>query len=205
MIVSDITSPFLSELFRGFESSALAHRFDTLLCDTNYSPRRAEADVRMLIEKKVRGVAVMTSELPPHLIEDFTANHVAVVSLDLGTVGPYAGNIRVDYACGIRQAIDHLRKLGHADIALVSGPKSLQSACIRREAFVTALHAYGLSAKRTVEGDHKVDGGMAAARILLRQRRFPTAILCSNDLDWSHGSDTRSRSPEPRRCFCHRI
>ena len=77
LIVSDITNPFFPELIRGFESAALGRRFDTLLCDTNYDPRRAESGVRMMIENKVRGVAIMTSELAPHLIEDLTANHVA--------------------------------------------------------------------------------------------------------------------------------
>jgi len=182
LIVSDITNPFFPELIRGFESAALGRRFDTLLCDTNYDPRRTEASVRMMIENKVRGVAVMTSELAPHLAEDLIANHVAVVSLDLGTSGLYTANIRVNYARGIRQAIDHLHKLGHNDFVFISGPQSLRSAMVRREAFVSALGSYGLSSERTVEGNHKVDGGMAATRTLLTQGTPPTAILCSNDL-----------------------
>jgi DNA-binding LacI/PurR family transcriptional regulator len=182
LIVSDITNPFFPELIRGFESAALGRRFDTLLCDTNYDPRRAESGVRMMIENKVRGVAIMTSELAPHLIEDLTANHVAVVSLDLGAVGSYTANIRVDYAQGIRQAINHLHKLGHSEIAFISGPLGVRSATVRREAFFSALHSYGLSSERTVEGDHQVGGGMAAARALLAQGKAPTAILCSNDL-----------------------
>jgi DNA-binding LacI/PurR family transcriptional regulator len=181
LIVSDITNPFFPELFRSFESAALARRFDTLLCDTNYDPRRTEACVRMLIENKVRGVAVMTSELAPHLTEDLTANHVAVVSLDLGAAGLYTANIRVDYARGIRQSIKHLHSLGHTDIAFITGPPGLRSARVRRDAFISALHSYGLSSERTVEGNHRVDGGMAAARTLLAQDP-PTAILCSNDL-----------------------
>lgn len=182
LIVSDIANPFFPELIRGFESAALKRRFDTLLFDTNYDPRRTEAGVRMMIENKVRGVAVMTSELAPHLIEDFTANHVAVVSLDLGTAGTFTANIRVDYDKGIRQAIDHLHGLGHKDIAFISGPAHLRSARIRREAFVRALNAYGLNPDRTVEGNHKVDGSVAATRILLGQPQPPTAVLCSNDL-----------------------
>lgn len=182
LIVSDITNPFFHELIRAFESAALERRFDTLLFDTNYDPRRTEAGVRMMIENKVRGVAIMTSELAPHLVEDFTANHVAVVSLDLGTVGLYSANIRVDYARGIHQAIDHLHKLGHRDIAFISGPANLLSAKIRRQAFVTALRKYGLGLERIVEGNHKVDGGVASARTLLAQGKAPTAILCSNDL-----------------------
>jgi DNA-binding LacI/PurR family transcriptional regulator len=182
LIVSDITNPFFPEIIRGFESAALERRFDTLLCDTNYDPRRSEACVRMMIENKVRGVAVMTSKLAPHLIEDLTANHVAVVSLDLGAAGFYTANLRVDYAQGIRQAISHLHSLGHKGIVFISGPQEVRSAMIRREAFVSSLRSHGLSAEHIVEGNHKADGGMRAAQTLLAQGNIPTAILCSNDL-----------------------
>lgn len=182
LIVSDITNPFFPELIRGFESAALKRRFDTLLCNTNYDPRRAEAGVRMMIGNKVRGVAVMTSELAPDLARDLTANEVAVVFLDLGAAGPYTANIRVSYECGIVQAIRHLHQLGHEDIAFISGPQRLRSATCRREAFAQALRSYGLNTEQTIEGNHKVDGGMAAARKLLAQDKLPTALLCSNDL-----------------------
>lgn len=182
LIVSDITNPFFPELIRGFESAAIQRRFDTLLSDTNYDPRRSEACVRTMIENKARGVAIMTSELAPHLIKDLTANHVAVVSLDLGHVGPYSANIRVDYGRGIEQAIKHLRNLGHRDIAFISGPQTLRSARVRREAFFNALLSYGPSTDNSVEGNHKIDGGFAAVRTLLERGKIPTAILCSNDL-----------------------
>lgn len=181
LIVSDITNPFFPELIRGFESAALERRFDVLLFDTNYIPRRTEAGVRMMIENKVRG-AVITSELAPHPIQDFTANHVAVVSLDLGSAGPHTANIRVDNCRGIRRAIDHLYGLGHKHIAFISGPANLRSARIRSEAFVSALHAHGLTPEQTVEGNHKVEGGATARRILLGKEQTPIAILCSNDL-----------------------
>lgn len=182
LIVSDITNPFFPELVRGFESAALERKLDTLLCDTNYDLRRTEAGVRMMIENKVRGVAIMTSKMAPELIDDLTANSVAVVSLDLGTVGQYSANIRVNYTRGVHQAIEHLHSLGHNDIAFISGPQAVRSAMVRREAFFNALNSHGLSSERIVEGDHRVAGGMAAARALFNNGKPPTAILCSNDL-----------------------
>lgn len=182
LIVSDITNPFFPELIRGFESAALKRHFDTLLCDTNYNPHRAESGVRMMIENKVRGVAVMTSELPSHLAEDLAANQIAVVFLGLGTAGPYTSNIRVNHKRGIREAIGHIHSLGHKDIAFISGPQGLRSARLRREAFISAMRAYELSQEQIIEGTHKVEGGMSAARTLLAQDKVPTAILCSNDL-----------------------
>jgi DNA-binding LacI/PurR family transcriptional regulator len=182
LIVSDIENPFFPELIKSFETAALDSGFDILLSNTDYNPKRAQAAVHKMIENKVRGVAVMTSELGTALAKELTANQVAVVHLDLGVAGPFMSNIRVNYSVGIFQAIDHLHELGHKDIAFISGPQTLRSAIVRREAFIDALRRRGLSAHSLVEGNHKVEGGIAGARTLLENGPLPTAILCSNDL-----------------------
>ncbi len=182
LIVSDIQNPFFPEIISSFETAALEKRFDVLLCNTNYDTKRTEAAVRKMIENKVRGVAVMTSEFSSTLSEELTSNQVAVVFLDLGRVQPYMSNIRVNYSDGIFEAIKHLHDLGHEDIAFIAGPQLLRSAVIRREAFIDALEQWGLPSDRTLESNHKVDGGIAAVQVLLQSDRLPTAILCSNDL-----------------------
>jgi LacI family transcriptional regulator len=182
LIVSDIGNPFFPEVIKSFEAAALARGLDLLLCNTNYEPERTEAAVRKMIENKVRGVAVMTSEWGTSLVKNLVTHHVPVVFLDLGTVGKYTSNIRVDYSRGIYQAIDHLHGLGHREFAFVAGPQTLRSAITRRNAFVDALSQRGSGTHRTLEGNHKVEGGIRAVQALLAHRPLPSAILCSNDL-----------------------
>jgi len=182
LIVSDIGNPFFPELIKSFETSALNQGFDFLLCNTNYDPARTAGAVRKMIENKVSGVAIMTSEFRPDLAEELTARHVPVVFLDLGAARRFVANIRVNYAQGIHEAIDHLFGQGHRSIGFIAGPQNLRSAVIRREAFTLALREHGLPADRTVEGNHRVDGGAAAAKVLLASLPLPTGILCSNDL-----------------------
>ena len=182
LIVSDIGNPFFPELVKSFETSALNQGFDFLLCNTNYDPARTAGGVRKMIENKVSGVAVMTSEVSPDLLEQLTSRHMPVVFLDLGAARRFVANIRVDYSRGIHEAIDHLFGLGHRNFAFIAGPQNLRSAVIRREAFTLALREHGLPADCTAEGNHQVEGGAAAAKALLASRPMPTAILCSNDL-----------------------
>lgn len=182
LIVSDIANPFFPEIIKAFESAALARGFDLLLSNTNYDPHRTHVAVGKMIENEVRGVAVMTSEIDASVAEALSSHHVAVVFLDVGQVRTMVSNIRVDYSRGIFQAIDHLHKLGHSEFAFIAGPQNLRSAVTRRKAFTDALRQRGLPSHRTLEGNHRVDGGAAAVGLLFEQARFPTAILCSNDL-----------------------
>ena len=61
LIVSDITNPFFPELIKGFEDVAIHHGYEILISSTNYDSARMAICVRRMLERKVEGVAIMTS------------------------------------------------------------------------------------------------------------------------------------------------
>ena len=184
MIVSDITNPFFPELVKSFEDVALRHGYDILVSSTNYDSARMAVCVRRMLERKVDGVAIMTSEMDDHLIEQLAHGKVPMVFLDTGPRGEHIGNIVVNYTMGVNEAVEHLVALGHRRIGFVSGPSRLKSAQLRRSAFLQALDRYGIREDGALvqEGNHKVDGGLEAMTRMLEQTTVPTAALASNDL-----------------------
>lgn len=50
--------------------------YDVLLGATNYDPAIMATTVRRMIERKVEGVAVMTSEIEPSLMEQLTGRRI---------------------------------------------------------------------------------------------------------------------------------
>ena len=78
----------------------------------------------------------------------------------------------------------HLAALRHERIAFISGPLHLKSAMSRRRAFEQAMFEIQLAADESfiIEGDHTLEGGAKAMRLLLAKRQCPTAVLCSNDM-----------------------
>jgi LacI family transcriptional regulator len=141
-----------------------------------------EQCVHRLIQRSVDGVAIMTSEFDPAIIEQLTRLNVPTVFLDVGTVAKFVSNIHVDYERGIRQGVEHLIGLGHRRIGFISGPSTLKSARVRKEAFLRALRDAGVADDPClmVAGNHAIDGGLEAMEVLMRQK--PTAVLASNDL-----------------------
>jgi LacI family transcriptional regulator len=83
----------------------------------------------------------------------------------------------------VGQAVDHLVELGHRRIALIEGPTGFRSALERREGFLAAMQAHGLSVPPDMhaQGSYRFDSGMAAAAQLLDAAERPTAIFASND------------------------
>ena len=184
LIISEITNPFFPELIQGFEDIAVEHGYEVLMSSTNYDPKRMAHCIRRMLERKVEGVAVMTFGIEQPLLEQLAKRKVPLVFVDIGPDRPGISVLKVDYQHGIRQAVEHLASLGHKRITFVSGPTRLHSAQSRLLAFHNAMQARGLAvdAETVVEGDHTMEGGVAAMERLLTRKPLPTAVLCSNDM-----------------------
>jgi DNA-binding LacI/PurR family transcriptional regulator len=181
LIISDIENPLFPGLIKGFETAALAAGFEVLLCATHYDADRTANAFRKMIENKSPGVAVMTSRVDPEMARRLADHGVASVFLDADGPGPLKSNIRVDYRAGAGEAVRYLHNLGHRGFAMVAGPQGRASHRAYRSAVEATLAPLGLTV-RVIKGDNDAAGGEAAVRGLLTAGRFPTAILCSNDL-----------------------
>jgi DNA-binding LacI/PurR family transcriptional regulator len=183
LIVSDITNPFFPELVRTFEALATQHQYDLILTSTDYQTPRMTGCLRRMIERKVDGVAIMTSEMDIGLIKELSRRGVPLVFMDVGQVGPRMSHVLIDYANGIRQAVDHVVALGHKRVGFIAGPLDLHSARTRRQAFLDGMRAHGVKPdpKLVREGTHTAEGGQQTMAAILRQQKRPTAVVCSND------------------------
>jgi DNA-binding LacI/PurR family transcriptional regulator len=184
LIISDITNPFFPELVKSFEAQAVQRAQDVIIGDTGYDQKRMSGCIRRMLERKVDGVAIMTSEADPVLVAELTHRKVPTVLLDTGKDGSGCANISVDYAQGIHEAVEHLVSLNHRRIAFIAGPLNLHSARMRQQAFLKGLKTAGITVGEGIieKGNHRIEGGTIAMQNLLRLPRPPSAVMASNDL-----------------------
>jgi DNA-binding LacI/PurR family transcriptional regulator len=184
LIVPEITNPFFPELIQGFEDIAVEHGYEILVSSTNNDPKRMSHCIRRMLERKVEGVAVMTFGTEEPLLDQLAKRKVPLVFIDVGPDRPSVSLLKVDYHHGIHQAVQHLVALGHRKIAFIRGPIKLHSAQSRKAAFSKSLHECGIapSPNWIIEGDHTLEGGIAATEQLLAAKPMPTAVICSNDM-----------------------
>lgn len=184
LIVSEITNPFFPELIQGFEDIAVEHGYEILVSSTNHDPQRMSHCIRRMLERKVDGVAVMTFGIEAPLLEQLAQRKVPLVFIDVGPDGPGINVLKVDYRHGIRQGVQHLAALGHRNIAFLRGPLGLHSAQSRLDAFSESMRECGITPDPAwiLQGEHTLEGGMAAMQGLLAGKNMPTAVMCSNDM-----------------------
>ncbi|MGA9979780.1 MAG: LacI family DNA-binding transcriptional regulator [Candidatus Sulfotelmatobacter sp.] len=182
IIISDIENPFFPEVVKGFETRARQLGYDVILSDTNYDPRRTREAAERMMEHKVRGVAVMTSEISVKLIHQLAKRRIAVTFLDLVPVRKYMSNLRIDYSSGVTQIVQHLHARGHRRIAFVAGRPGLKSNVVRLEAYETCMRNLGLEPGPVLPGDLRFEGGLAAGISIGKLSSRPTAVVAVNDL-----------------------
>ncbi|MGA8673289.1 MAG: LacI family DNA-binding transcriptional regulator [Terracidiphilus sp.] len=184
IIVENITNPFFPELIQNFEEIAVAHGYEILVSSSNSDPAVLTTCVRRMIERKVEGVAMLTFGEEEPVLDQLSFHDIPLVLAEFHLEDPKTSTILLDYATGIRAAIDHLLELGHSKIAFLAGPHKIHSAMTRENDFRTAMEVVGLPIQKTwvIECDHTLKGGVAGFDRLQALAAGPTAILCSNDM-----------------------
>ena len=181
LVISDIENPFFPELIKSFESACGRERLEVLLSATNYDRRQAEAVLRRMLENRVQGVAVMTSQFDEGLADRLSEKDIPLVTLGSVRAKKNRSSIKINYRKGVSQAVRRLYEKGHRAMAIASGPLDQLSAIEYQTAIVDSLKEAGLSPFAVIEGDHGPESGARAVRALLSGGRRPTAIFCGND------------------------
>ena len=181
LVISDIRNPFFPEITSAFQDQAVAQNLDAMVINTNYDAPRLLNSVKRLMGLQVPGVAILTSQIDPSVMDMIAGRKIAAVYLDLGKVERFISNIMIDYEHGIAEALEHLSSLGHQRIGYIGGPLHLHSAKRRKTAFIETAARLGLDPEPMIDSDFTVQGGYFACGKLLQQRA-PTAVMAANDL-----------------------
>jgi DNA-binding LacI/PurR family transcriptional regulator len=70
--ISDIVKPFFPELVESFEFAAIRREYEVIVANTDYNSERMGGCVHRMIERKVDSVAVMTSAIDRHLLDELS-------------------------------------------------------------------------------------------------------------------------------------
>ncbi len=182
MIASNLENPFFFDIFRVLEAEAHDHGYEIVVANTDYSPEQLVRSVRLMIGRRVAGLAAIVSEMDPDLIRELGEARIPAVFYDVGAARRNISNIRVNYRRGIERIVEYLHDLGHTRLAFVGHHSTLGPTSERERAFVETVSRYAPTAEwRTVADQDGLEGGRQAARELIESGFRPTAIICVND------------------------
>ncbi|HUB82103.1 MAG TPA: LacI family DNA-binding transcriptional regulator [Bryobacteraceae bacterium] len=182
VIVSNIENPFFLDIYKTVEAGAHSSGYEIIMANTDYRSEQLVASIRLMIGRRVAGLAAIVSEMAPDLIEELSGSRIPVVFYDVGAARRNITNIRVNYRRGMDKLADYLYTLGHRRLGFIGHHAMLGPI---NERIATLLgskpHHPGLEVETAVDAD-SLEGGRRAARALLSANRKLTAVMCVNDV-----------------------
>jgi DNA-binding LacI/PurR family transcriptional regulator len=182
VIVSNLENPFFFDIYKTIQADAHTRGYEVVIANTDYRSEQLIASVRLMIGRRVAGLAAIVSEMAPSLIEELADSRIPSVFYDLGQARGNVASIRVDYRRGIEKVVDYLYSLGHRKLAFVGHHAILGPINERMKAVMDAVARIPALEVRTVTDADTLEGGRQATRALLNSDFEATAIICVNDM-----------------------
>jgi LacI family transcriptional regulator len=184
MIIPDITNPFFPEVMRGAEDASRERQYLLVTANTDEKSEREQKVVSVLRSHRVDGllIAVAPGRGTMAHIRNAVEDGTPTVFLDRVPPGIELDSVTVDNLKGAQDCVRHLIRLGHRDIAIITGSLALDIGRERLKGYEAALKEARLKFRRSLifEGDFREDSGYRLGKeILLRQQR-PTALFVCN-------------------------
>jgi LacI family transcriptional regulator len=181
VVTKIFTDPFFPLLLRGATEVCNSHRYQLLLSlftDPEDQERNCQ---RVLRSGYLDGVIVASSLLDDSLIPNMLSSGIPLVSIGRHP-DKQVHYVDSDNVGGARMAVEHLIRLGHRNIAAITGRLGQTAGQDRLDGYRQALLAHGITVKDDLvaEGDFTERSGMVAMQRLLPAS--PTAVFAANDI-----------------------
>ncbi|MFJ9175407.1 LacI family DNA-binding transcriptional regulator [Streptomyces sp. NPDC102360] len=183
-LIPDVTNPLFPPIIRGLEQMVSQDGFSVLIANTDNMADREAGQIQDLRFRQVEGMLVATARVDDPAISGLIEDGVPVVMVNRVSGASHASSVVSDDVAGIRQALEHLRSLGHRRIAHIAGPQDTSTGRIRLRAFRSEMTDLGLEFVEELvrpENAFQVEAGQRAMGELLDRGEF-TAVVAANDL-----------------------
>lgn len=185
VIVPDISSPFYAGLVRGVEQEASANGYHLILCTTAGKLSKEELYLRLLGERRIDGMILMTPRGDEETIRRVQGEEFPLVVVDRDIqAADEVVEVIVDNLHGALTATEHLIELGYQRIGFINGIPELQASRDRLRGYRLALQEHGIVPHDDwiCTGDFQEEGGYRCMQKLLDVNPPLDAVFAASDL-----------------------
>lgn len=179
LIVPDITNPFYTNIARGVEDVAHAHHYSLILGNTDEDPEKEKEYLNLLESRQADGLIIAVTDRSYDYLRALPLQKLALVGIDRSLLELGVDTVMVDNKVGARTAVEHLIKLGHRRIGLMTGARGIAPTEERLAGYIEALEIHGIPVEPALIAmtRARVDGGERGAQQLLSLEDRPTALF----------------------------
>ncbi|MBW6424265.1 LacI family transcriptional regulator [Rhizobium sp. XQZ8] len=176
LIVPDIANPFFPPLIQAAQLEADRSDFCIFLGNTEENPKQEDKLVGRFAGQ-VEGLVLASSRLSDERIRAHAGQMpLILINRDIDGIP----RVLIDSGSGVRQAVEHLAKLGHRKIVYISGPSNSWSNKQRRTAIRSAAAGFEVTVETVPAVTASYNSGRTAVGAILATGA--TAAVAFDDL-----------------------
>ncbi|UCC85885.1 MAG: substrate-binding domain-containing protein [Anaerolineales bacterium] len=184
LVLPDITNSFWTTIARGVEDTAQGRGYSVLLYNTDETPSKQSRCLDVIASQRVDGVIIAPYDSDAHNLVKLQTRQIPTAIIDRRSKGWEVDTVYGDSVSGARALVRHLIKLGHKQVAIVSGPVGASTAEDRVAGYRMALTEAGIPANLRLikRGEFRAVSGERLTYQLLDEGLEPTAIFAANNV-----------------------
>lgn len=185
IVVPRVDAWFFSTILAGIADEFDTVGMDLVLCTLPDSGARHRFFEALPLRSKVDALIVVS--LPLSAREHTRLDQVAVPTVFVGGHRPDDGRpwVGIDDDLAAQQAVGHLVRIGHRDIAMIQAADDADIPWATDQARIRGFHRQitdaGLTDPTVVTVTWSIEGGSHGMEMLLSRPNLPTAVFCHSD------------------------
>ena len=176
-------NPFYLHIISGVEMEVEKNNFNLLFSTLKKSAQKEEEIPDVVKQHKIDGVILAGADIGQTVISKLEKIRFPTVLVDNVAESDIIDYVVADNHSGAQEAVEHLIKKGHREIAFISGPRTHPSFEERFRGYKMALIENDIPLKEELVYSVPIKDTMGTeiARKMLKTNRVPPAIFASND------------------------
>ncbi|MEZ8099439.1 LacI family DNA-binding transcriptional regulator [Vibrio bivalvicida] len=183
IIVPELGGPFYSGILHSIEKRLRRFGYHVIVTAGSNTEQGQRESVEFLLGRRVDAMILHTQHLSDDYLTELESKGVALVLVNRFVPELAQNCIEIDNELGGQLATEYLLRMGHRDIACITGPLDKSDARGRLQGYRKALEEAGILFDEALisEAGFTEESGVSAMRKLLKREHSFTAVFASND------------------------
>ncbi len=182
LIVPSLNNPFFADLASTINAEVRKLGYITMISDSDENLEIEELELQQVMSRKVEGLIIAPCGNNWEHIKQLHDQGLPIICIDRYFEELDIPFVSTDNYNGAYNATKHLLEHGHTMISCIQGVKEATPNRLRVKGFTDAMTAAGIGDYSIVGDEYSVQTGYLETRLLLQQKKRPTAIFTLSNM-----------------------
>lgn len=177
LILPSLSNPFFASIASEINAEIRRFGYITIISDSDENPEIEKMELEQLRARNIEGLVIAPCSDHREHIQELYEEGLPVVCVDRYFEDLDIPYVSTDNYEGAKMATRHLIENGHKVISCIQGVRSSTPNRLRVKGFTETMNNAGLHDYSVVGDDFTVQNGYLETKLLLQQRKRPTALF----------------------------